>query len=183
MSVINKMLRDLDKRQAAPAGGPATPLNGARTLGTASVADTARVRRSPGLRKKLSPKLFLVLGACFALLAVGWLWRSGVLSLASVPTAALTRPPEALVVPAPCCLRVNPWRLHQPQSSRPLHRLILPSASKLRGGTPWRRRRHFGTPGRGRRPWTSCNKRYRPLSVPHRRAALAPRKLRCCCRW
>ena len=101
MSVINKMLRDLDKRQAAPAGGPATPLNGARTLGTASVADTARVRRSPGLRKKLSPKLFLVLGACFALLAVGWLWRSGVLSLASVPTAALTRPPEALVVPAP----------------------------------------------------------------------------------
>lgn len=101
MSVINKMLRDLDKRQAAPAGGPATPLNGARTLGTASVADTARVRRSPGLRKKLSPQVFLVLGACLALLAVGWLWRSGVLSLASVPGAALTRAPEALVVPAP----------------------------------------------------------------------------------
>jgi MSHA biogenesis protein MshN len=101
MSVINKMLRDLDKRQAAPAGGSAAPITGVRTLGTASVADTVRARRSPGLRKTLSPKVVLFLGACLVLLAGGWLWRSGVLSLPPAPGAALTRPPEARVVPAP----------------------------------------------------------------------------------
>lgn len=99
MSVINKMLRDLDQRQAAsssPAAAAVPLADAALQRGTAPVAPNfAAPKGESGSRRWL---WFALLGAVAVLAAAGWYWQKPVVVVAGVevPTPITVSPATAL---------------------------------------------------------------------------------------
>lgn len=120
MSVINKMLRDLDQRQAAspsPAAAAAPLADAALQRGTAPVAPNfAAQGGKSGSRRWLGVAL---LGAVAVLAAAGWYWQKPVVSIARVeaPTPNTVSP---ATVPAPAVVAASaPESVPAAQASAP----------------------------------------------------------------
>ena len=121
MSVINKMLRDLDQRQAAspfPAAAAAPLADAALQRGTAPVAPNfAAPKGEPGTRRWLWVAL---LGVVAVLAAAGWYWQKPVVSIARVeaPTPNTVSP---ATVPAPAVVAASaPESVPAAQASTPM---------------------------------------------------------------
>lgn len=95
MSVINKMLRDLDQRQAK-ASAPHAP-QGSLQSGTAVLADFAKASPTPGARQR--PVLLVVACAVLALV-MGASWWAAQRAAPSTPTFEARVQPAALVASA-----------------------------------------------------------------------------------
>lgn len=121
MSVINKMLRDLDQRQAAspsPAAAAGPLADAALQRGTAPVAPNfAAQGGKSGSRRWLGVAL---LGAVAVLAAAGWYWQKPVVSIARVeaPTPNTVSP---ATVPAPAVVAASaPESVPAAQASTPM---------------------------------------------------------------
>jgi MSHA biogenesis protein MshN len=107
VSVINKMLRDLDQRQAAspsPAAAAAPLADAALQRGTAPVSPSfAAPKGESGSRRWLGVAL---LGAVAVLAAAGWYWQNPVVSIARVeaPRPITVSPATA---PAPAAVAAS----------------------------------------------------------------------------
>ena len=120
MSVINKMLRDLDQRQAAspsPAAAAAPLADAALQRGTAPVAPNfATPKGEPGTRRWLWVAL---LGVVAVLAAAGWYWQKPVVAVVRVeaPTPNTVSP---ATVPAPAVVAASaPESVPAAQASAP----------------------------------------------------------------
>ncbi len=121
MSVINKMLRDLDQRQAAspfPAAAAAPLADAALQRGTAPVApNVAAPGGASGSRRWLG---FALLGAVAVLAAAGWYWQKPVDAVARVeaPKSITVSPATA---PAPAAVAASvPEPVPAAQASTPM---------------------------------------------------------------
>lgn len=100
MSVINKMLRDLDQRQPVPAADPGQ--GGAAPVlrqGISSVPGASAGGRAPGARRWLAGVGLLALVAVAG--AVAWWWQAGEPPLSSLVTPGGAGPADATVATAP----------------------------------------------------------------------------------
>ena len=100
MSVINKMLRDLDQRQAANRAASSVPVAQPQTAlrrGTASVSPSA-VPAASGARRV---GWLVGLGAVAALAVAGWWWQTAGTPAPRAPAVAVAPAPAAVVAPVP----------------------------------------------------------------------------------
>jgi hypothetical protein len=102
VSVINKMLRDLDDRRSPGLGDSSAPSSAGLRQGTVSIASRTQV--APTLRTHQPFRALwwgALLFAVLALAGAGGLWQAGYLDTPRVQVAVAPMPPAPVVVPAP----------------------------------------------------------------------------------
>ena len=102
MSVINKMLRDLDHRQSSGlSDSPAKSSAGLRQ-GTVSISSRGQVTPAVTTRRPFRALWWgALLCVVLALAGAGWLWQAGYLETPRTQVAVASLPPAPVVVQAP----------------------------------------------------------------------------------